>query len=82
MHDCRTLTKPHNHITAYKDSIQYLKTNFEEGGKVGEYQETKSSDSIIHTIGAKNKAASAILEVIITFGWYFSRQRTIGAAPM
>jgi len=34
-----------------------------------------------HTIGARNKAASAILEVIITFGWYFSRQRTMGAAP-
>lgn len=48
----------------------------EEGGKDGQYEQIR-----LHTIGAKNKAASASLEVIITFGWYFSRQCTIGAAP-
>lgn len=34
-----------------------------------------------HTIGAKNNAASATLDVITTSGWYLSRHSTIGAAP-
>ena len=42
---------------------------------------TRKRNIRVHTIGAKNKAASAILEVTTTFGWYFSRQWTIGAAP-
>lgn len=33
------------------------------------------------TIGPRNKAASAILEVMMISGWYFSRHSTIGAAP-
>ena len=36
---------------------------------------------IVHTIGPKNKAASATREVIMTSGWYFSRHSTMGAAP-
>ena len=35
----------------------------------------------VQTIGAKNKAASATRDVITTFGLYFSRQSTMGAAP-
>lgn len=51
------------------------------------HQESRTGCQILHnwtdvlTIGAKNKAASATLEVIITSGWYFSRHSTIGAAP-